>query len=65
MGHLPGGGKVSKGVAGVAQDSILKAAFQNLGEEGAETAASGVGWAKAAWDAATLGYSFAGCLAHW
>jgi hypothetical protein len=60
---LPGGGAASKGLFGVGQDAALTAAFQNLGQATASTAASAVGWGKAGYDAATFAYSLAQCIA--
>jgi hypothetical protein len=61
---LPGGGAVSKGLAGVGQDSLLRAGFQNLGKLGAQAAADAVGDLKVGYDFLTFGYEGIWCALH-
>jgi RHS repeat-associated protein len=61
---LPGGGNLSKGVYGIAQDEALKAAFTNLGPLTGKLAAKAVGGAKISYDALTFGYGAAWCAYH-
>jgi RHS repeat-associated protein len=62
---LPGGGAVSKGLAGVAQDTILQSAFQNVAKVGSAAAADVAGALKVGYDAATFVYSGVVCAVHW
>ena len=55
---LPGGGAISQGVIGTAQDAGLTAAFSNLGADAASTAAATVGYLKAGYDFATFAYGY-------
>jgi hypothetical protein len=48
---------MSKGVLGVAQDTVLKAAFQNFERVSAQEAADTVGGAKLLYDGATFIYA--------
>lgn len=66
---LPGGGPLSQGLSGTAQDKALKLAFQNLGMEklgGAtvKTAAATVGDIKIGYDLLTFGYTAYQCAFH-
>ncbi len=63
---LPGGGPLSQGLSGVAQDATLKFAFQNLGAQrlGQATvnaAASAVGDIKIGYDALAFLYALRQC----
>jgi len=51
---LPGGGTLSQGAVGKAQDWVLKQAFQNVGKQLAKQAVSAVGDAKVGYDALTF-----------
>jgi RHS repeat-associated protein len=58
---LPGGGTISQGFLGTAQDAALKAAFANAGTVTAAQAARTVGNAKVAYDFLTFSYALFQC----
>jgi len=58
---LPGGGVLSKGAVGTAQDAVLQGAFSNLGIYRSVTAANVLGLAKIGYDLATFGYGLYQC----
>ena len=58
---VPGGGVLSQGVAGVAQDTVLKGAFSNMGIYASKTVANVVGGAKFAYDSLTFLYGLYKC----
>lgn len=58
---VPGGGAMSQGLVGVAQDKVLQGAFVNLGVTASKTAANFVGGLKFGYDAVTFGYGLYEC----
>ncbi len=58
---VPGGGVMSQGAVGTAQDTVLKGAFVNLGVSASARAANVVGGAKFAYDGLTFLYGIYEC----